>query len=105
MKNKIITYRIEALSKLNNIENSLISQEVYQFLRILNIEYPKFKKWYWSLFDNKGFLLDNREILYCKKNNSIVAVAILKSSIDEKKICTFRVKKKYQVQGIGTMLM
>ncbi len=105
MKNIIGNYRIEMLSKLSNIENSLVSQEIYQFLRILNVEYPAFKNWYWSLFDNEGFILNNREILYCKADNSIVAVAILKFNIDEKKICTFRVKKKYQGQGIGTMLM
>ena len=98
-------FKIEALSNLDIVDCSIISQTIYQFLKMLNFKYPGFKMWYWSLFSSKGSLKNEREILFCRNNNEIIAVSILKYSQDEKKICTFRVKKSYQGQGIGHLLM
>lgn len=98
-------YNIEALSGFDTIECCLLSQTIYQFLKMLNFEYPGFKKWYFNLFSSDGILKDDREILFCRNSGSIIAVSILKNSETEKKICTFRVKKNFQGQGIGHQLM
>ena len=73
-------FKIEALSNLDIVDCSIISQTIYQFLKMLNFEYPGFKMWYWSLFSSKGSLKNEREILFCRNNNEIIAVSILKYS-------------------------
>ena len=105
VKKMIGNYKIQKLSELNLIELPFINEQIYQSLRMLNFEYPGFKKWYWNLFYKKQFLKDGREILFCKVNKTIIAVSILKSTLEEKKICTFRVNKNFQGEGIGTELM
>ncbi len=79
----------------------------------LEKEYPNVREWY----EKKvlpGLETGEREIiLACKFTNNItldspieiLGYVILKKTLNEKKICTFRVKKEYQHLGIGKKLM
>ena len=92
-------------SDIFSIEKPLYYELVYNFIRRLSIEYPYFINWYSNLFTDDKELKSDREIIICESNYKIVGLAILKSSEYEKKICTLRVDRKYQHQGIGKKLM
>ena len=91
-------------SSLSTEEKIIYSQQLKKFLRKLSWEYPGFWKWYDSLFSAKVELKPNREIIICESCFQLVGVAILKRDIEEKKICTLRVEKDFQRQGIGRKL-
>lgn len=78
---------------------------IYKFISRLIWEYPNFRHWYENLFDEDKVIKVDREILICEKDFQIVGVAILKSNQEEKKICTLRVAREFQRQGIGRRLM
>lgn len=92
-------------SKLASEDRFLYFMNVYQFVRVLKIEYPGFDDWYNSLFDSFYQLKKDREIILCEKDGEIIGISILKKTIKERKICTLRVAKKYQHNGIGKRLM
>lgn len=92
-------------SELSFLEKHIYYKTVFKFLRRLAWEYPNFTQWYDNLFIKDAELRPEREIIICESDLAIVGVAILKSNEVEKKICTLRVDKKYQRQGIGKQLM
>lgn len=92
-------------SMLSDLEKQIYHKSIYNFIRRLAWEYPGFKHWYDSLFKETKELHPEREILICEKNFTLAGVAILKSDADEQKICTLRVAKRFQRQGIGHELM
>lgn len=95
-------------SELPTLSKLIYRNEIYKFLYSLNWEYPNFKLWYQSLFssDETDVALKNdREIIICGRNGIILGVSILKKNKEEQKICTLRVAKPYQLQGIGKNLM
>lgn len=92
-------------SMLSSLEKSLYYDKIYKFLCRLTWEYPDFKQWYNGLFKANRELYVEREIIICEYNLRIAGIAILKSNDSEKKICTLRVAKEFQRQGIGRRLM
>lgn len=73
----------------------------------LEIEYPFFLKWLHKVFYELQ-KSDSRIILVCCDDSNIfdvMGVAILKNTIEERKICTLRIIPKYRRQGIGTYLL
>lgn len=92
-------------STFSCLEKSLYYDKIYKFVNCLIWEYPGFKRWYEGLFNEKKELNEDREIIICEKEFKIAGIAILKNDKYEKKICTLRVAKEYQRQGIGTHLM
>lgn len=92
-------------SELNPLDKSFYFTKVYSFLRMLVLEYPFFHQWYNKLFLLNNDLNNGREIIICQYNGEIAGVAILKRDSEECKICTLRVAKKYQRNGIGKKLV
>ena len=92
-------------STLSELGKNMYYENLYSFVKYLNFEYPNFKYWYKALFKDDKSLVLGREIIICEKDFHIVGIAILKSDDFEKKICTLRVAKDYQRQGIGKKLM
>ena len=86
-------------------EKKTYYNQIYVFLKWLNLEYPGFNTWYDNLFTENKELKSGREIIICEKEYSIAGIAILKSTEEEQKICTLRVAKRSQRQGIGKRLM
>lgn len=104
----MITYnknRYFKYSELSFLEKPVYYELVYQFIGKLSWEYPNFLQWYEKLFTDTKEMKSDREIIVCENNFTIVGLAILKSDLLEKKICTLRVDKKFQRQGIGTKLI
>lgn len=79
--------------------------EIYKFLGRLVFEYQGFRSWYQGLFAEEFELKYNREIIICEEQFRIAGVAIIKNDLQEKKICTLRVAREYQHQGIGHNLI
>lgn len=92
-------------SALSTTEKVLYYTSIKRMLGCLNFEYPNFYEWYDQLFQQNKELYSNREIIICEKDYHIAGVVILKSTSKEKKICTLRVFKPFQRQGIGKKLM
>jgi predicted GNAT family N-acyltransferase len=70
----------------------------------LDKEYPNFQNWYYNKVKN-NILSGGRDIHFTIVDEYIAGVAILKNTIDEKKICTLRVSDSFQKKGIGKSLI
>lgn len=92
-------------SELSFPEKQIYYEYIYQFVKRLAWEYPDFIQWYKKLFLTNRELCSDREIIICESDYVLAGLAILKSNQFEKKICTLRVDKKFQCQGIGTKLV
>lgn len=78
---------------------------MFHFFYSMFFEYRGFNDWYNRLFDDKCNLRPEREIIICEVDYTIAAIAILKNSNEEKKLCTLRVAKRYRNCGIAHQLM
>lgn len=78
--------------------------QVYRFLSDLEGFYPQFNSWF-HLKVLSGIPNGDRKIITKTSGNRIIAVAILKKTDSEKKICTFRVSEEFRNNGLGTELM
>lgn len=87
---------------LENEKTNNLLEEIYNLTKKLEKDYPAHYDWYHNKFIKE---LDGikREIIFCKLNNEVVAVSLLKKS--ESKICTIMVDPNYRKMGIGTALM
>lgn len=85
--------------------------KLYNNLRDLADSYPNFAEWFYNIVMPEMELKDGRrEIIIAiskigdKEKYLLTGIAILKKTINEKKICTFRVHEDFRNQGIGTGL-
>jgi GNAT superfamily N-acetyltransferase len=94
--------------KANNaVSNASLPQDCYlawNFLSDLDRYYPDFRNWFFSKVC-LDLAAGRRRILVKKSGEQVIAVAILKKCVEEKKICTFRVSKDAKSNGVGTELM
>ena len=93
---------------INYSELSPEQKSIYRikiFLKKLVYEYNNFEEWFSQLFISDILLKNDREIIICECDYQLAGVAILKNDDIEKKICTLRVAKRFQKQGIGQHLM
>lgn len=92
-------------SELPPEQRTLYYRQIQRFLKKLVYEYSGFKEWFAGLFLCNGVLKKDREIIICECAFELAGIAILKNDDIEKKICTLRVAKPFQRQGIGQHLM
>ncbi|MGP1433230.1 MAG: GNAT family N-acetyltransferase [Peptoanaerobacter stomatis] len=92
-------------SSLSQELKEIYYNRIYRFLNKLVFEYRGFNNWYYSLFSENAELKSIREIIVCEDLFQIAGVAIIKNDLEEKKICTLRVAKDFQRQGIGHNLI
>lgn len=122
--NKIITTRFiklsetepEAVRKLMiNEVGEKAKERLYNNLKDLADSYPNFGDWFYNIVMPEMEVKDGkREIIIAisevenevenKGKYLLTGIAILKNTVKEKKICTFRVHKDFRNQGIGTGL-
>lgn len=89
------------------IPSFALSEKCYlawTFLLDLQEYYPNFKYWFFYKV-HEDLNIGKRKIILKQSRGQVIAVAILKKSYEEKKICTFRVSKTEQRNGIGQELM
>lgn len=77
---------------------------IYSCLSDLNNEYSHFTSWYFDIV-REGINNANRVIIVKEFNDEIAGVAILKNTLEEKKICTFRIFEKFKRLGLAHELM
>jgi len=83
-----------------------LSNQIYQINLNFN-DYPKHKEWYFKT-QLPGVIADERDIFFVRNPeniNEIIAVACLKKTDEERKICMLYVCEKYRHQGIGTKII
>ena len=105
MKKIINGKRYYLYTSLSQELKKIYQCEIYKFLCRLVFEYHGFRSWYQGLYTEEFELKYNREIIICENQFRIVGVAIIKKDLQEKKICTLRVAREYQHQGIGHNLV
>ena len=66
--------------------------------------YPDFKNWFYFTF-RRGLNISERKILIAHSSGDISAIALIKDTPEEKKICTFFVLPEYRHMGLSTFLM
>ncbi|HLP48659.1 MAG TPA: GNAT family N-acetyltransferase, partial [Candidatus Kapabacteria bacterium] len=101
-KNKLII--IDADRNSAPLLNNFYIDSAYAAIDKLSYEYPNFGKWYYEKIV-PGLFSGERKILVNLIDNTISAVAILKDTADERKICTIRVHPLFRRQGVGKMLI
>lgn len=103
--NTIGGFKYSSFRDIDPISREYYKLEIRRFLRPLCLEYPRFMSWYNNLYNVDGSLKKEREIKLCFYERTIVGLAILKKDNHEKKICTLRVDKRFQRNGIGRNLI
>jgi predicted acetyltransferase len=78
-------------------------KELFIVIRSSQVWYPGIFSWY-SLKFSTGLHDGSRNILFYEINNEIAGTALLKNTVEEKKICTFFVKNQYRNNGLGKNL-
>lgn len=86
-----------------DIKPSFSELAIYHYLSEAKKFYPNFDLWY---FANvlPSLLRKEKQILTIEDEKNLKGVAIVKNTLEEKKICTLRVMEKYQNRGIGIKL-
>ena len=92
-------------SSLNSELKPIYFKQIFNYLRTLVFEYYGFERWYQGLFCSDYRMQEGRDIIICEEDWMIAGISIIKNLNDEKKICTLRVAKEYQHQGIGHHLV
>ncbi len=100
--------RFEIIKK--GIDRELANKLLRLFQNILSdlqVEYPFFLKWLQKVFEELQTSEKRLVLIYCSDESifDIKGVAILKNTVEERKICTLRVMNPYRHQGIGTLLL
>ena len=76
---------------------------IFHFLAEARQYYPSFDMWYFQKVIPE-IRSGKREILSEVRDGKIVAIAILKNTSQEKKICTVRVSEEFKNKGLGIRL-
>lgn len=100
--------RLEIIKK--GIDGELMNKLLKLFQNILSdlqVEYPFFSKWLQKVFEELQLSEKRLVLIYCSDESifDLKGVAILKNTVEERKICTLRVVNPYRRQGIGTLLL
>jgi hypothetical protein len=80
-----------------------LHREITKFLSMSVALYPGIEQWYYQKFV-PGLSHGNRCILLYCLGDELAGIALLKKEINEKKICSVRVRNKYRNNGIGRVL-
>lgn len=95
------------ISELNKDDFFSLAFNIYETIEFLSSDYPKHKEWYFKK-QLPAINTGERNILFVRNPhdyNEIIAMACLKKTEDEKKICTIYVKDEYRGLGIGTKII
>lgn len=99
-------YNIEYLSNYLSNKNEFLSiiEEIYNLTSFLEEDYPDYYYWYYEKHI-PGIIKGQRDTLFIKDKDNIIALSSIKNTPDEQKLCTIYVKEEYQNIGIGSILI
>lgn len=104
--------KIESLKKYVGIipekQFMELATKVYMLADFICVDYPEYKKWYFTKQLPVTVNSNERNILFVRNpgdDNEIISIAFLKKDDDEKKICTLYVSYKYRGLGIGKAIV
>jgi ribosomal protein S18 acetylase RimI-like enzyme len=86
------------------VYSSIDFPKLTSFLTNVAPLYPNFDTWLNFTF-RRNLLSGERQIALAHNGSQILGTALLKNSIEEKKICTFYVAPNYRNLNIGSQLM
>jgi GNAT superfamily N-acetyltransferase len=92
-----------ALTQFQAIDRPVGQEDVFGLLDQLSAFYPKFSSWYQDKVV-PGILAGTRRILVRRIDGNLAAIAIVKLTDEEKKLCCLRVLPNYQGTGVGIKL-
>lgn len=102
MKTLMLQYHLNS-TRDSHFNSLSIQKELYSLIQSSQVWYPRICDWYLQKFA-PGLGNGSRNILMYIVDNEVAGIAFLKDEAKEKKICTFRVRDKYQNNGIGKTL-
>ena len=91
-------------------ESSLyeLANRIYMITDFIRSDYPKHKEWFFTKQLPRTINGSHGEILFVRSpddENKIIAMACLKKTKEEKKLCTLFVSREYRKKGIGTAIV
>jgi len=95
--------RVFSLNSASILEILSVHEALRPYLSESENYYPGFKAWYQKVYVQ--LLLGGRSIIAAYSKNNIAGFAILKNTICENKICTFKINKQFRKNGIADNLM
>lgn len=101
---------IETLKDYNNKDTFdeviKLANEIYLITESINIDYPNYRDWYFKKHLPITLSSNSRNIIFAKNlDGNIIAMACLKKTVAERKICTLFVDKEYRGLGLGVQLV
>lgn len=103
MRSNIVSFLIQ--SSMNYEDRISIFHQIKGFLSGLECNYPFFEEWLDKVFREVSNGRRCIIVLMDKTVDVIAGLAILKDTMQEKKICTLRIAKEYRNQGCGSYLI
>ena len=82
---------------------SLLNQVLIETVKYKN-DYPNYEEWFWDK-QVRGLFDGNRDIIVAIKNNKVIGISNIKNTLEEKKICTLTVDKRYRMKTVGSKLV
>jgi ribosomal protein S18 acetylase RimI-like enzyme len=98
----------EAINKISYFDERnkrYYLKKIVAFLENVESDYPRHDEWIQMVSKNILQGENDRDILFTLNESDISSCAILKTGVDEKKICTLRVGFDFRNQGIATALV
>lgn len=99
-------FNIEYLSNYIEDKNKFkeLANEIYSITSFIEKDYPNYYSWYYEKHI-PGIIKGQRDTLFIKDKDNIIALSSIKNTPDEQKLCTIYVKEEYQNIGIGSILI
>jgi len=98
----------ECKSKIPESSLLELANRIYMITDFIRCDYPKHKEWFFSKQLPRTINDSHGEILFVRSpddENKIIAMACLKKTEEEKKICTLFVSREYRKKGIVTAIV
>lgn len=98
-----MTYKAKEINRNNFKCSDLLLINIVKIINQFTHAYPDIELW----FSHKvipGLELGERTILYILNDKDIIALSILKNTLQEKKICTFYISPEARGKGLAEIL-
>lgn len=92
------------ISELDRINFSRAANQLYEITDYNHAQYPEYYKWFYGK-NLPRVLTGTGEIIFYLDAFVVVGLTILKSTDEEKKMCTFMINEEYRKRGYSKQLL